>query len=225
MGWMQTILLRIVLVPLTGLVVSRAVLAVANAYGWHPELQLARLLLASPELLQTEWIRWAIVALFALLLWGICDYAFYRRRARNDRAPVVLQSRDQELVDPGLTVDHASKVEAGDLVGSARFSFEMFSGKVEIIQTENLSVISIENTLVNAAHFNIRFEFEAGSGPFALRVDSEPLGIGLEEIDGTIVESDKSYAKVHFFTKSATKVYAGVPHSKSSDFKVSFFER
>jgi hypothetical protein len=202
---MQTILLRIVLLPLAGLVFSRALLVVADAYGWHPELQLAKLLLASPDLLQIEWIRSAIVALFALLLWGICDYVFYRRDARNDKASDTLKSLDQELVDARLTIDHTSKAKAGDLVGSARFSFEMFSRKVEIIQTENLSVISIENTSVKAAHFTIRFKFEIDSGPFALRVDSEPLGIGLEEIDGTIVENDKSYAKVYFLPKALPK--------------------
>jgi hypothetical protein len=86
-----------VLLGFTSLVVSRALLELAHFFDWYPERDLARVLMASPTLLQIEWIQWGLLAILTVLLWGAADYVFYRRnvparRARRPRRSDVISS-------------------------------------------------------------------------------------------------------------------------------------
>jgi hypothetical protein len=64
---------------------SQTALAIAHANDWYPEQQLARLVMASPTILQVEWVRWALLAVLTLLLWGVADYFFYRRSTSTNQ--------------------------------------------------------------------------------------------------------------------------------------------
>jgi len=90
-----------VLVAICVLVCSRAALEVAHALGWHPELQLANLILTAPSALQIELVMWSILAFVTAALWLLIDYYVYGRnyaalcqairkklRSPKDRPPV-----------------------------------------------------------------------------------------------------------------------------------------
>jgi hypothetical protein len=66
METLKTILLRVVVLPIAGLLCSQTALAIAQAKDWYPEQQLARLLMASPEVFQTEWVRYGLLAVLTL---------------------------------------------------------------------------------------------------------------------------------------------------------------
>ena len=68
-----------VLAALFVLVCSQAALAVAHAFGWYPDQQLAALLLASPTALQIEWVQWSLLAVLTVGLWLTIDYFVYQR--------------------------------------------------------------------------------------------------------------------------------------------------
>ncbi|MGB9367148.1 MAG: hypothetical protein WCE79_14165 [Xanthobacteraceae bacterium] len=72
-------LVRVVIVPLAGLLVSRTALAVAHSFEWYPEEQLARLVVTSPTLFQIEAVWWGLWAVLTLALWGLADRFIYRR--------------------------------------------------------------------------------------------------------------------------------------------------
>lgn len=72
-------LVRWVVQPVCTLIIGRACLAVFHAYGWYPEQQLARLLLATPGVLESELILWGLAAVIGATLWAVADYFFYRR--------------------------------------------------------------------------------------------------------------------------------------------------
>jgi hypothetical protein len=76
---LKTILLRVILLPAAGLLFARTALEIAHANDWYPERQLANLLMASPSLIQIEWVWWGLLAILTALLWGGADYLFYRR--------------------------------------------------------------------------------------------------------------------------------------------------
>src|SRR4051812_20717445 len=71
-----------VILGFAALVCSHAAFIVAHAAGWFPDQQLAKLLLASPDILQIEAVRWTLTAALSLLLWAAGDYFFYRRHTR-----------------------------------------------------------------------------------------------------------------------------------------------
>ena len=65
------------------LVCSRALLAVAHSFGWFPEQQLAKLVLNSPTIIQTEWLAWTMLTALALIIWLVLDYLVYKREFRH----------------------------------------------------------------------------------------------------------------------------------------------
>jgi hypothetical protein len=72
--------IRIFVVPLAGLLCSHTALAIAHANDWYPEKQLAEWLMASPTLLQIEWVQWGLLAVATLVFWVAAEYLFYRRQ-------------------------------------------------------------------------------------------------------------------------------------------------
>jgi hypothetical protein len=76
---------RIILQFLLGIasvVISHAALIAAHDSGWYPDQELARFIVASPELLHVDWFRWGLTALLAVLIFGLADYFLYRRYPR-----------------------------------------------------------------------------------------------------------------------------------------------
>jgi len=69
------------------LICTHAAFLVAHAAGWFPDQQLAGLLIASPNILQIEAVRWTLTAIFALLIWSAADYFLYRRHGRKNNGP------------------------------------------------------------------------------------------------------------------------------------------
>src|SRR5262245_32007168 len=65
------------------LICSRAVLAVAHALGWYPEIQLANLILAAPTAIQTEVVMWGMLAFLVFVAWLLTDAYAYRRDLRR----------------------------------------------------------------------------------------------------------------------------------------------
>lgn len=67
------------------LVCSHAAFLVAHASGWFPDDQLARLLMASPGILQIEVAQWVLTAVLAITFWAVADYFLYRRHSRASK--------------------------------------------------------------------------------------------------------------------------------------------
>src|SRR5258706_1893058 len=90
------------LLGIASVIVSHAALIAAHDSGWYPDQKLARLIVASPELLQVDWFRWGLTATLAVLVWGVADYFLYRRHLRT--AP---------KLDIGSTDSFEDKIPAG----------------------------------------------------------------------------------------------------------------
>jgi hypothetical protein len=98
---MRGFILRVFL-GFVSLICSHAAFMVAHAAGWYPDQQLARLLIASPGLLQIDAVRWALTAVLALLVWAAADYFLYRR-GRKDHDPHLPAVGDNQLPENGKT--------------------------------------------------------------------------------------------------------------------------
>jgi hypothetical protein len=72
---------------------THAALIVAHDLDWYPDQQLARLVMASPGMLQVDWFRWGFVAVIAIIAWGVADYFLYRKRRPADDSPASAGSR------------------------------------------------------------------------------------------------------------------------------------
>jgi hypothetical protein len=81
-----------VLLAVVVIVISHALVIVAHALNWYPEEQLARLLLASTNVLYVEWVRWTLTAFLALGLWLVADF-IYRRHLAKQFHPAKLSSK------------------------------------------------------------------------------------------------------------------------------------
>ena len=76
------IILRILLAIFI-LICSHALLIFFHVLNWFPEEQLARWLLASTNVWYVEWVRWALTAILALVLWLAADFFYKRRLTRH----------------------------------------------------------------------------------------------------------------------------------------------
>lgn len=70
---------KVVGLPILGLIISRASLEVAHANGWYPELELARLMMASTDVWHVGWARWGILAVVTAVLWAAGYWFFFVR--------------------------------------------------------------------------------------------------------------------------------------------------
>ena len=62
-------------------VCAQAALAVAHTLGWFPEDQLASLFMTWLGELHIEAVRWVMLLLLTVFVWGVADYFLYRRHA------------------------------------------------------------------------------------------------------------------------------------------------
>ena len=105
--------------PFVGLIVcSRALLGVAHYNEWYPEQQLARAIIASPTLLQIEWVRWTLLAILTVLLWAVVDYFVYQRkhawlRARFRRRARTRSSIGRRILPTANTKNTSRAVRRG----------------------------------------------------------------------------------------------------------------
>ena len=120
MDLVKTILVRVILVPCCGLLISQTALAILHSNNWYPEQALARLLMESPTLFQVEWVRLAIITIASLLLWAAADHFLYRRHKRGGKpAPGAsagkppLSLRDQNAADFALAAGKLSAAMDG----------------------------------------------------------------------------------------------------------------
>jgi hypothetical protein len=72
-----------ILLGFASLVCSHAAFIVAHANGWFPDEQAARLLMASPDILQIEAVRWVLTAVLTVVVWALVDYFLYRRHSKR----------------------------------------------------------------------------------------------------------------------------------------------
>jgi hypothetical protein len=109
-----------VLLGFASLVCSHAAFFVAHASGWFPDQQVARLLMASPGILQIETIRWVLTAVLAVMVWALVDYFLYRRHgktiavkasARKTGLSLANQSAAQKIGDLAL-LENPERVKA-----------------------------------------------------------------------------------------------------------------
>ncbi|UWU89106.1 hypothetical protein [Bradyrhizobium sp. CB1015] len=83
------------LLGIASIIVSHAFLIAVHDVGWFPDQQLAKALMASPELLQVDWFRWAMTAALAIAIWGVADYFLYRRHLVAGNSKPKVERKDE----------------------------------------------------------------------------------------------------------------------------------
>jgi hypothetical protein len=94
------------LLAIASIVVSHAFLIAAHDSGWYPDQQLARLIVASPELLQVDWFRWGLTAILAIAIWGVADYFLYRRHIKASVGALQVKPSSGEKIHPSTVTQY-----------------------------------------------------------------------------------------------------------------------
>lgn len=173
--------IRIVVVPLAGLICSRALLAVAHAFGWYPEQQLARLIMSSPTVLQVEWVQWVLIATATVLFWAVADYFVYQRKhawlARSEKR--VLPQRSAREPDE----------QSAPRATTVRTAFS---------QTQSIKVLppslggNMTLRLDNAA--TLRLAAPYSMQMLTLVLDAAPVDLGVQTSPGVEVQGAQIYS-------------------------------
>ena len=92
---------RVVGLPIVGVIVSHAFLEIAHANGWYPEIQLARLMMASTDVWYVGWARWLIIAVITVILW-VAGYWFFFVRTRPTKRASTTPLLPSPVATPSL---------------------------------------------------------------------------------------------------------------------------
>ena len=210
------LLLRIAVVPFCGLVVSRALLEVAHAAGWHPENQLANLMLKSPTLVEIKWVRWVLLALGTLFVWAIADYLLYRRTTETTDVASVDSAKTLRRLSDGsspmrLFLDNGGILAAKNPQGK----------NINFVQVAVVSTIDVPN----CAPYILRTEHRSSSRASFKELTRESRLVGWSRQPATpcdlpaAVPFHFNLVMFHEFANAPQDVFSETPNTLSQGYE------